>query len=156
MYLWLRFLLLLNMCLEFFKLPLAHLQNLSFLEHWPGGGLQWKLNGVTYFVGKNAQITGKFLIKNAVLGVPRWKKPRIFPNKAFYLFDCCSWNVSRSGLNFRNLNLSWKVFAHLVDHYGWLTKEISVLDQLEHSLFQLFHTLKSLYFKAYISFTWHL
>ena len=31
----------------------------------------WKLNGVTLFVRKKSQITGKFFIKNVVLGVPR-------------------------------------------------------------------------------------
>ena len=33
---------------------------------------------------------------------------------------------------------------------------VSVLDQLGHSLLQWFHTLNSLYFKAYFSFEWHL
>ena len=110
----------------------------------------WKLNGVTLFVRKKSQITGKFFIKNVVLGVPRWKKPKFFPIRYLVyfvylvyftcLFYCCSWNVYRSGLILRNLNLSWKVVAHLVDQHGWLIKEIWILDQLEHSLFQLFHT----------------
>ena len=37
-FLWFRFLLLLNMFLEFFKLSLAHSQNFSFLTDWPREG----------------------------------------------------------------------------------------------------------------------
>ena len=35
-------------------------------------------------------------------------------------------------------------------------RNIHILDQLEHSLFQWFYALKSLYFKVYFLFTWHL
>ena len=58
-YLSLRFLLLLNMCFEFLKLTLAHLQNLSFLTQWPGrrGRPPLLSFGVILFVGENAQIT---------------------------------------------------------------------------------------------------
>ena len=88
MYLWIRFLLLLNICLEFFKLPLAHLQSLfSWLTDQGGGecllSSSWKLQGAALFVRKNAQITDKFIIKNAVLGVPRCKKHKFFLIRIF-------------------------------------------------------------------------
>ena len=44
----------------------------------------------------------KFIIKNAVLGVPGWKKAPNFPPYGI-LFICCSWNVSRSGPISRSL-----------------------------------------------------
>ena len=75
------------------------------------------------------------------------KKTQNFPPKAFCLY------VSQSDLISRTLLCPEKLLGtHLVNDHGWLTKET-----FGHSLFQSFHTLKSLCFiKAYFSFTWHL
>ena len=96
---------------------------------------------------------GKILIKNATLGVPRWKKLKFFPMSSFVCFY--SRNVSRSGLiskNFVWLHSSWTTMV------GWERKLLGFghSKQLEHSLFQWFHALKPLYFKAYFVLTWHL
>ena len=63
---------------------------LAGADYQGGGGvfsaLFWKLKGATVFAGENAQILGiygEFLIKNAVLGVPRKKNPKIFPMRPF-------------------------------------------------------------------------
>ena len=71
-----------------------------------------------------------------------------------------SWKVSRSDVISRSLFCpeNWlHAWTWLTTMVGWQIKgNVWVLDQLEHSLFQWFHTLKSLYFKDYFSFTWHL
>ena len=97
---------------------------------------------------------GEVLIKNAVLGVPRWKTPIFFS----LLVICWSWNVSQSSLISRNLLYPEnRLLAWSPSMVGWhIKRNVSVFDPLEHLLFQRFHALKSLYFKVYFSFTWHL
>ena len=99
---------------------------------------------------------GKFFIKNAVFGEPMKNTQIFFPWGL--LFVCCSWNVSRNSLISRSLlcRENW-LHAWSTTMVGWQIKgNVWVLDQLEYSLFQWFQTLKSLYFKVYFSFTWHL
>ena len=89
------------------------------------------------------------LVSQFMWGLVGEKIPKFFPTGSFV---CCSWNVSQSSLISRTLLCSEKLLGTcLVDHLGWLTKKT-----FGHSLFQWFHTLKSLYFKAYFSFTLHL
>ena len=162
---WFRFLILLRMFLDFFKLPLAHLQNFSFLAHWPGR----KGRSPLLFLGnwkewacllqKMAKLrvfVGKFLIKNTVLGVPRWKKRPIFPHKAFCLIVVAEIFL-KVALYLETYSVL-KTPGCMPGRPPWLAdkRNVWVLDQLEDSLLQWFNTLRFLYFKAYFSFTWHL
>ena len=138
---------------------------MSYLAHWPrrrgklllliiGNWKEWPYLLET--VLRLQRSMGKFLI-NTVLGVTRWKKQQNFPHETFCLFVFCNWNVSRSNSISRNILYPENSWLHPC-RPPWLANEGNswVLDQLEHSLFQWFHTLKPLHFKAYFLFTWHL
>ena len=151
------------MCLEFFKLPLGHLQNLSFLAHCRGRrGIPPQLffgnwNEWSCLLGKMPRLgvsMGKFFIRNAVLGVPRWKNPQVFPHEVLCLYVVAEMFLKMA------LYLETYSVVKTGCAPGWPAwvadqGDVWVLDQLEHSLFQWFHTLRSLCSKAYFSFTWH-
>ena len=101
---------------------------LGSLTREEGGGHFWKLKRVTLFVGKMPRLRvamGIFIIKNAVLRVPRWKNA---PNVSPYaiLFICCSSNVYQSGLISRSLLCpeNW-LHAWSTTMVGWQSKRFT-------------------------------
>ena len=115
------------MCLEFFKFPLSHLQNLSFLAHWPWwrGRSFLKIERVIlYVVGKfsdygqlweNLSLKMKF---KEYLGEKSTTFFTIWDSVYLLCLKCFSkWPY------FWKPSLSWNLVARLVDHYGWLKKE---------------------------------
>ena len=107
---------------------------------------------------------GKFLIKNAVLGVARWKN--LCLSTWDLLFVCCSWYVSRSGLSsiFSRQRRFLEIYSVLKKCWlhtwsttmiNWQTKCLG-FGPARTFTFSIFHIFKLLYFKAYVLFTWHL
>ena len=142
------------MFLEFFKLPLGHLQNLSFLTAWPG----WRGGASALFgnwkewpclLEKMLRLwvsMGKFLLKNPVLGVPTWKNPQHFPHKAFCLFV--------AGKMFLEVALFLETYSVLKTRCT-LGRPPWLADKGNFHSFNDF-ILSKLTIKAYFSFTLHL